>query len=391
MKKYILIYALLTSSLSFSAGLPGEWYFGENQKSNENSEEYNLDQSLENLHDSGTHAVTKAEVEGGDWYLDQMKTILGLTVKGKLGVKSWGGKKAIELVWKKRSSKKLLEENESNIPTVDFSKSTMERDALHELEPFINSLVESGKVDDEKNLRANLASKVTDFFQMAQGVESSDQYGWSPHKIRLDLSISADGSVSGLFVKVGGDIRIRFEWTKQTSKTKKNGTAEGSVTAQIKTLVNGLAQEIEKSIEEEPTAKMLNLKEFKVGVGVSVGGKVGVAKASASIVTHVYFKKTKKISDKKQDEVTGIAFLSDDKSNEGLKTVSNERVRKGFKKAIRFAHYFQKKLDKKKYEKSSWAVHTIKPSFTFDLSGDVGVVTLKGLATFELAYINNKF
>ncbi|MCO4795055.1 MAG: hypothetical protein KC493_15165 [Bacteriovoracaceae bacterium] len=392
MKTYLIsILVLLSTSLN-AEGLPSQWYFGEETKSNneKSSDPYDIDKSLESLHDAQTHALKKVDSEKSGWYLAGMKTILGLTLKGKLGIKSWGGKKAIELNWKKRDSKKGLEETENNVDTFNFSEYKSSEDALTEIEPFISSLVESGKVNDEKSLRNNLRSKINEFYQVAKGAESAAPQAYRPHKIRLDLTVGADGSVNGLFVKVGGDIRLRFEWSRKNFYQKESETLKSKITKQTEKLLNGLASEIGKAIEEEPAAKTLKLKEFKVGVGVSVSGSVGVAKVSASIVPQVYFKKVTLLEKAEEVSVEEIPFLTDDKSNE-LKFVSSTRIRKGFKKSIRFAEYFQKKFNKKKYRKSKWAVHTIKPSYTFDLSGDVGVVSLKGLATFELAYVNNKF
>ncbi len=389
MKKYITLIALIMSFNALSAGLPSEWYFGEETKSNKEEKlNYDLDKSLHSLHNAQTHALEKAEGEKQGWYLDHMKTILGLTLKGKLGIKSWGGKKGIELIWKKRSANKELVEIEENVETFDISETKSVNDALAGLDPFINSLVESGKVKDAGNLRNQLSDKVQKFYEVAKGAESSAPQAYRPYKIRLDLSVAADGSVNGLFVKVGGDVRIRLEWTRKNFYQKNNELS--SIAQKAQTVLNGLASEIGKSIEEEPAAKALTLKEFKVGVGVTVSGNVGVAKASASIVPQVYFKKVSLLEKSMEVQVEEIPFITDDKSNE-LKLVSSTRVRKGFKKSLKFAEYFQKKFSKKEYKEGSWAVHTIKPSFSFDLSGDVGVVTLAGTAIFELAYVNNNF
>jgi hypothetical protein len=390
MKKLMILVTFIFSFNALSAGMPSEWYFGSDNKENtETKSNYDLDESMDSLHQAQTYALEKAEGEKSSWYLDHMKTILGLTLKGKLGIKSWGGKKGIELIWKKRSASKNLEEVDSEKNTFDLSEFKSSENAMQGIEPFINSLVESGKVKNADNLRAQLSQKVQTFFEVAKGAEAAAVQAYRPHKIRLDLSISADGSVNGLFVKVGGDVRIRLEWSRKTFYQKSNKDL-GSVAQKTQSLLNGLASEIAKSIEEEPAAKSLKLKEFKVGIGVSVSGNVGVAKASASVVPQVYFKKVTLVEKVEEIHVTEIPFLTDDKSNE-VKMISSNRVRKGFKKSLRFAEYFQKKFSKKKYKESTWAVHTIKPSFTFDLSGDVGVVTLKGIAVFELAYLNNNF
>lgn len=389
MKKIIILVSFILSFNAFSAGMPSEWYFGSNNKENtETKSNYDLDESMDSLHQAQTYALEKAEGQKNGWYLDHMKTILGLTLKGKLGIKSWGGKKGIELIWKKRYANKNLEEVDTEKNTFDLSEFKSSENAMQGIEPFINSLVESGKVKNADNLRAQLSKKVETFYEVAKGAEASAVQAYRPHKIRLDLSISADGSVNGLFVKVGGDIRIRLEWSRKTFYQK--NVELGPVAEKTQSLLNGLASEIAKSIEEEPAAKSLKLKEFKVGIGVSVSGNVGVAKASASVVPQIYFKKVALTDKIEEINVTEIPFLTDDKSDE-VKLISSNRVRKGFKKSLRFAEYFQKKFSKKEYRESTWAVHTIKPSFTFDLSGDVGVVTLKGFAVFELAYLNNNF
>jgi hypothetical protein len=390
MRKYIALIALFMSFNALSAGLPSEWYFGADTKNNEEKSSYDIDESMHSLHQAQTYALEKADGEKQGWYLDHMKTILGLTLKGKLGILSWGGSKGIELIWKKRSGNKELVETEENVETLDFSDAKSLNDALAGLEPFINSLIESGKVKDAANLRTQLTDKVQKFYEVAKGAEASAPQAYRPYKIRLDLSVSADGKVSGLFVSVGGDVRVRLEWTRKTFYQKNNDL--GPIAQKAQTVLNGLASEIGKSLEEEPASKALIFKEFKVGVGVSVSGNVGVAKASVSVVPQVYFKKVALTEKERVEEVNveSIPFLTDDKSNE-VNLVSSSRVRNGFKKSLRFAEYFQKKFNKKEYKEGSWAVHTIKPSFTFDLSGDVGVVSLKGLATFELAYENGNF
>ncbi|MDD4976776.1 MAG: hypothetical protein PHY93_20645 [Bacteriovorax sp.] len=234
-----------------------------------------------------------------------------------------------------------------------------------------------GKVRDEKLLKRNLIKKALLFQQMIKGIEASEVSSWIPYKIRLELTVAADATVSMALASAGGEIRMRFEWRRSFNESKEKNTL-GKVAEGSRQLMNNLAEEIANAIEEEPASKKVMIENFNVSIGISLSGNVGIAEASAEILTKVSFKP----SDEKEEGTKDLSQVT---------FINSEKVRKGFKKAIRFAEYFQQKLAKSKYKKSDWAVETISPSFSFGPGGDVGLATLEGTSELELEYHNAKF
>jgi hypothetical protein len=259
-------------------------------------------------------------------------------------------------------------------------------------------LVAKGKVHNENLLKRNLMKKAFLFQQITRGIEASEVGSWSPFRIRLDLTVAADATVSGMFARAGGEVRVRFEWKRSLKETDEKKTL-GKIAEGSRKLLNNLAGQIAKAVKEEPASKKLLLENFNVSIGVSLSGDVGIAEASGEIVTQVYFKSTKEEdfhtirSNGIVETNTNIPFLKTNqtKSLQQLTLINSDNLRKGLKKAVRFAEYFPKKLSKEKYKKSDWAVYSIAPSFTFALNGDVGLTTIEGTSGLELEYENTNF
>ena len=387
-KNLMIFLFLIFATNSFSKPLSEEWFFSSEEKKSENST-YDLDLGLESIFASKANSLDHINNESQWWKLDQVKTILGLTLKGELGLKAWGGRSAIELIWKKRTTGQKDEPlQKSNIETIDFSGLSKLADFKGAIIPYINYLVKNEQITNSEKLKTELLKKIEIFYQVAQGLDSSDGKGWRPSKLRLDLSISAEGSVDGIITKAGGDIRLRFEFTKKTSKMNSNENGNSIIAHNSKKFIELMSREIALAEKAEINSGHLKLKEYRVGVGVGIEGNVGIAKSSASFFPQVFFKKV----DLANKEISDAEQLVDVISNDSKQDkINSKRIRKGIRKSIRFAEFFQKKLANEKYQDFSWAVHTIKPRFDFDLSGDVGLVTLKGLGILELIYENMYF
>ncbi|MGZ3808929.1 MAG: hypothetical protein ACXVCE_12655, partial [Bacteriovorax sp.] len=334
------------------------------------------------------------------WRLDAIKTTLGLTLEGKMGVKSWAGEKAIELTWKKRTNKNAEEdEDDFRAGTVNFQGIRGAHDLQKSMDQLASGLAAKGKVRDALLLKRNLMKKALLFQEMIKGAEASEVSPWMPYKIRLDLSVSADGTVSPV-MNAGGNIRMRFVWSKSGTEGKEKSVL-GKVAESSRTLLNNLAEQMAVAIKEEPASKKLTIENFNVSIGVSLSGNVGVAEASGEIVTQVFFRPFEESESGEKvlrsnaliKTNSAIPFLRNNHNNflEQVTFIDGTKIRKGFKKAVRFAEYFQKKLEKEKYKKSDWAVSEISPSFTFGLSGDVGLATLEGTAGLEIEFHNAHF
>jgi hypothetical protein len=158
-------------------------------------------------------------------------------------------------------------------------------------------------------------------------------------------------------------------------------------------------------------------KTIKVGVGSSVSGAVGLAKGTASAMVHIYFSRVaKKLGLAAQtaaeqdmplylvEEDPAEANLAFAKSSDRLLELSakrggdgrsalyrldREKFRKGIAKAIWVGKFFGRRAEK--HQKSAWKLKQIKSSFDVSISGTVGLATISGMATAEIAFENKNF
>lgn len=387
-------------SLSASASISSDWYDLEGtQKSL--GDEAELQETLD--------AITKAQSEAleqegsGDkifgYKFSGIKTVLALGLSGKIGLKSWGGSKAVELNWaRKSSSKSFLSNQEENL--ISLKGDLSEGDWNNILSEISNNFETEGIIEGSSGFKKHLEKETAVFRELIKGANEVNHRKFKTSKLRLDLNFGFSNSVTGFFIKAGGDLRIRFEWTPVIGKVTNNKALPSKLQKQMKELLEKMGPILIDAMDEEYSSNKSNfhdkykLKEFKLAVSTSVEGDLGFTQGSQGIAAHVYFKP---VAHKKniESEAGEINFVTEaeDKiwpfKKKKIVKLSKRKIKKGIRKAIRFGHYFGDKV--KSNEKSDWGVKVLKTSYAFSLKGKTGVVTIKGEPSVELAYSNTEF
>lgn len=399
MKTTTLIFALLLS-LNVQASLSSDWYDLEgNNKSLGNEVE------LQNTLDAITSSQTEAlELENNDnkifgFKFSGLKTVLALGLSGKIGLKSWGGTKAIELNWaRKNGNKSNLAEDGARVVSINGNMSAKDWDSV--LTEVSRNFETEGLIEGAEGFKSHLVKETSTFRELIKGASEVSHPKFETSKLRLDLNFGFSNSVSGFFIKAGGDLRVRFEWKPVAGKIAENKKLPSKIQKQMKELLVKMGPLLVDAMDEEYSENKSNfhdkykLKEFRLGVSTSIEGDLGFTKGSQGIAAYVYFKPVShKSSSEKLDGNIEFTMDTEDKiwpfKKKKIVKLSKRKIKKGIKKAIRFGHYFGEKLKDKK--DSKWGVQVLKTSYAFSLKGKTGVVTIKGAPSVEIAYTNTEF
>ena len=398
--KFLLV-PFIFFSLSAQASLSPYWYDLEGNNKNLGNEV-----ELQSTIDAITNFQLEAlELEDDSnkafgWNFSGIKTVLALGLSGKIGLKSWGGTKAIELNWARRAAEKYeFKSDEVEVVSLEGDMSEQEWDTV--LSDVSKNFESEGLIEGAEGFKKHLSKETATFREIIKGANEVNHPKFETSKLRLDLNFDFSNSVTRFFIKAGGDLRVRFEWRPVAGASKSSDKRIPSkVQKQMRKLVEKMGPILVDAMDEEYQGdKSLfhdkyKLKEFKLALAVSVSGDLGFTTGTQGVAAHVYFKP---VSHKSAPEKLegGIEFAHDTEDKiwpfkkKKIVKLSKRKIKKGIKKAIRFGHYFGKKIKDKKGSK--WGVQTLKTAYTFSLSGKSGVVTIKGAPTVEIAYKNTNF
>lgn len=400
MKKLI---ALITvcSALSAQATLSPEWYDLEgNNKSLGN--EVQLQETIDAITDSQLAALEQEE--GSDklfgWKFSGIKTVLALGLSGKIGLKSWGGTKAIELNWARKASGKSESIAEDGTRIVELKGDMTDADWDSVLSDVSKNFENEGLIEGRDGFKKHLDKETAVFKEIIKGANEVQHPKFTASKLRLDLVFGFSNSVSGFFIKAGGDLRVRFEWKPSKKKIVDNKRMPSKIQKQVKDLMEKMGPILVDAMEEEYSENKglfhdkYKLKEFRLGIATSVSGDLGFTKGTQGLSAYVYFKPVShKMAPEKLDGNIEFTQEVEDKiwpfKKKKIVKLSKRKIKKGIKKAIRFGHYFGEKIKDK--EDAKWGVQTLKTLYAFSLSGESGVVTIKGEPSVEIAYTNTNF
>jgi hypothetical protein len=397
MRNLVLIFTLILSFNAY-ATLSSDWYDLEGtQKSL--GDEAELQETIDAITNAGAAALEYEE--GSDKFfgykLSGIKTVLALGLSGKIGLKSWGGSKAVELNWARKTNKS---ETASKDNIVSLKGDLSDQDWNKVLTEVSENFESEGLIEGSDAFTKHLEKETATFRELIKGANDVNHKKFKASKLRLDLNFGFSNSVTGFFIKAGGDLRIRFEWTPIARKSSPDKKLPSKLQKQMKELLEKMGPILVDAMDEEYSSNKSNfhdkykLKEFKLAVSTSIEGDLGFTKGSQGIAAHVYFRP---IAHKQEAEnVDGSISFSVDTEDKiwpfkkkKIVKLSKRKIKKGIKKAIRFGHYFGNKINNKK--ESKWAVKVLKTSYAFSLKGKSGVVTIKGSPSVEIAYTNTEF
>jgi hypothetical protein len=315
----ILSLSLAFAPLAAFGAFPLEWIQGSReqlekalafQRSSARSEgARDLDRYLEA---SETFAASRPKTTGKPWYLQSIKTELGVAASGEIGFLGVEGEAAVELIWTRRKEAvaRLVEEARGNReaaePTRLFApaplagledteaaepvlgerafRSDLGEAALsREVEELSSGLAREHQIRDRGRLRAELKREVSRMQPILAAFAGAPQeWNWVPYKLQQELFLQASGAVSPL-VKVGAITRVRIEWAIVRRPVTSGASAR--FTPWLRALDQALVR------EEAASPKAFKLAAFKVGVGLGAELELGVAELKGHAVASVFFKR----------------------------------------------------------------------------------------------------
>jgi hypothetical protein len=436
--KNMIFLILLAFGTSFAkeAFLDPYWTSEAQLKSDEKPNLKSIENFIDNVTDSDLEALNSVnlpERKGDDknhFYFGGMETSLALGFSGGIGIWTFGGTKVIEVDWERKRTpgNKSQEEETSGPETITVNENTTKMDLQKELEPFIRALVDSKKINDEKELRKNLTEASGNFLAYAKGMNASEtHYHWIPRQIRLEFNIEATGKIAihaaPVLVKLGSLIKLRLQFLKvkpacdecpkgndSDPATEDMTETEKKIARQTKSLLDKLSEEVTLAYEEQVKENNMEkhgvrLTDIEVGLGLQVEGNVGVASLKGNVIPSVFLGKVKDghyvpVSHNKADDEDTILIESSgestadkslrDRIRNRMAEVKRKVVRKGMKKAIDFAYLFADKIKSRslRHPNSRWCFKHLESKYNFSIAGGFTPVKVSLLPIMTLIVDN---
>jgi hypothetical protein len=408
MKKIFIISFLFAISVNAKEDdfrLPAGWT-DKDAKMEEPSEKFTS--SVDSIFQSNLEPLKMVDSEK-KWGLRGFMFDLGVSAQGTLGMLVAKGASSATVVWTK---KKAQIKPQAFEPAVEATTTFEGGDFRQNLEPLVQSLVKTGKVNDPVELRKNLSLLAENVEALSQGVRGLRSKNWEISRLRFDISVSTSGKV-GPFVSVGGGVKVRLEWFPQSRMTPfqhSQPTAQlASVQASLSETVKELILLMESYDQSEYTEKTkLSLSAIRVGLGVSSKWKTVVLKNSASAVFYAYLSRAKpSVLSLAQSSLRGTPqgfeildnSLSDSSrwfqlsgepdeilmgSNPVLK-IDPKKFQKGLFRATKIGGFLVSR-SRKILADSSWELNQLKTGVEMNMSGDIKLVTVSGTASAEMTF-----
>ena len=348
------------------------------------------------------------------WHLAAMMAEFSVSVKGLIGALIMKGQPAVVASWRKQNPKQPERSMLDPQMAVDLtaadavaSEHTTEEDLMRQLEPAVRAAVASKRVKNENALRKNLGKAAGEFLTVARVLQKTEGREWWLQRYRLDLTFDLSGKVTAV-IGAGAETRLRMEWHRIMPKAASSGVAAPVAFAndreqRIYAFADGMLKSLEAAGREFRAVSDHGFKAhtFRVGVGFTAEGDIGIVKTGSSITGHVYFTSNVKKPSVNPTPRPFAAMIDvsglDLNVPEVTPLIAENRVRfvdgkkfvKGLKKAAKLGGFFAKRASKSKSGK--WKIFEIKTSFDLSLSGKVGLATVGGVGTAEINFYNMNF
>lgn len=366
------------------------------------------------------------------WRGEVFTADLGISAGGLLGSLIMKGSATIRSYWRRQGPKPAdpfnnIMDRTENQDAIVIREDATPQEISEQLEPGIRAAVASGRIEDTPALRKNLMDAAQEFQMVAQAISQTptDLPWWVP-RYRLDVNFDGSGKVGGIG-KVGGEVRFRFEWHRiMKSKPKTRASAE------LASYQNPFERKVSRGVQDFIVATAADLNEtfdtieahgfkaytFRVGIGISAKGNIGVVKGSAGLVGQVYFQRAVprpvvhprpprqlalstqawNVIEKAPPQAHlsyanahHIAYESSphDGFEEVVYKVDRNKFRKGLKRAAKIANFFAKRAVNASI--GSWKIYEMRTAFDSSIGGELDLVTLTGSATTQVAFFNQNF
>ncbi|MEO5971556.1 MAG: hypothetical protein ABIQ95_16650 [Bdellovibrionia bacterium] len=376
------------------------------------------------------------------WHFSGFATDMGITFQGLLGLLTVRSNPAVQVYWYKqgpapaiglaeRDQALNLDQTEPTMG-VSLNDETTVEEIDRQLEPVMQIATASGKVKNIPAFRTNMQRTVGELRSMVQSIESRHDSRWWFSKSRFDCIIDASGNILPA-VGVGGELRFRFEWIRMKRlkaagnrvAAKKNRLKPSGLREGLQNFVASMEDILESAVDEEPLGDGFRLQNYRVGIGLTANGAVGVARGNALLLGHVYFANRvkppvirpsgpEKRSLLTQEEIKPILLIEGNPSPSHLEfakkngvefealenekdhsikravyRIGADKLKKGIQKAIKIGRFFVKQANKP--SKSGWKIGLLRCDYDTSVSGNLGLVGLGGAVAIELNFFNERF
>ncbi|MBI3556953.1 MAG: hypothetical protein HY074_11875 [Deltaproteobacteria bacterium] len=353
------------------------------------------------------------------WHAEYFATDLSISASGLLGALTWKGSPSVQVFWRRQNEARkpavpALPPEKTEVPSLNITSDMPEGQISAQLEPAIRAMVAGGKINDENALRKNLTAAAENFQAVVAGLEKDPGFQWWVSRFRLDVTIDVSGKVNP-FLGMGAETKFRFDWARIQAKQgavtrqRKLAAADARVKSNLEEFVRATAADLEAITASGKVATGFQMYQFRVGIGATATGTIGIVKGTGSVLGQIYFAQNvkKPVVHPRESvddyvnvieaehskahmnfaEANGIAF--DSSADEVVYKVERAKFRKGIERALKMGSFFAARASQKPGRR--WKVFEMRPAFDLSLTGALGLVTVGGLASVELDYYNENF
>ncbi len=294
----IIFVSLLLSVITFAGTLDKGWYElpEEGMSKIAKQSELNLDSvedDLDTIYTLNQTALNSVKKNKSKWSLKGMWTTLALGLSGKIGLHSVGGVKAVNIIWVKKNKEQKKEEVQESAHVITANEFTTEQDLENQANVLSEVLFNTGKINNKKIFRVNLKEKLVKFSKIITGLKATKNNKFYPGRLWFDFKVAVTGNIMGY--TVGGGTLVKLEYERiMAANTVENETREVALNnenSQIQNFFQNLAEDISTASEEYEKTSKLNYKfaRFKVALGLTAKGSIGILKGTALFAPHVFF------------------------------------------------------------------------------------------------------
>lgn len=371
------------------------------------------------------------------WHAEFFMTDLGVTASGTLGVLGLKGNPAVSLIWRQQNekvNKPTLVPTESPSQdqagtAIELTDDTTQSGVNNQVDSAVKAVLATGKVKDEAPLRKNLNSTVQRFQALTAAMDSLPDSLWWPSRFRLDVTIDASGNVLP-FLSIGGDVKVRLDWHRLKHQSHL-GNHVRNVSAFDKKLQSNLerfiattAMDLEELADSSNAPKGFKAYGFRVGLGFTASGNIGIVKSSASVLGQIYFSRDVKKPLPRPVKEIGQAIASDlpdsillietkpttehlkfageslssyesitddqgDQLDQVAYKIDRAKFREGLRKALVMSGSFTQRASTRSVRR--WKPWELRTSFDMSITGSLAFATIGGLGTAEIQFYNQSF
>ena len=311
------------------------------------------------------------------WHLSGIIASFAVSADGFFGPLVYDGTPSIKGTWTPRVQSPAPVVHSSGKSALTISRQTTSADVASQLEPAIQAVLASGHGGDEKNLRTAILKYAEEFRVVSQMLSSTQLPGWEVENYRLELNISASGLVTPV-IGAGAAVNLRFDWEKPVqselgirSETPMSG------------FVQALSQEIQAAANLATPIKSagFQLNEFRIGVGISSAGNLGIAQEQGNAVGSITFcrREAGTVQEGQNPATLNLIRAQNDHPLERAK------FRRGLSRAIKMGSYFAR-MSKNENPNSKWEISEIEAEFDLSAGGTLGLATTSGLGVAVLTF-----